>query len=301
MGTSAILVRVLDVAGRLQRKSHPSAEERRRNTRDFILNVAPDEKRRWALYFATGLLIIGLIVLTISCALGTGVNNEVADTAQQAGSSSGEVSVPEQGAILKQSALFSPAAKMQQVARSLASGTEAEAAIEPVALARGSFGEAYPAKSVSRPERGSPGVKDSSSLLDREVFAKTPKLEQSGDPAVKKQVEELLATVKSACESEDKETLLGMLDDQDPSFHKKYLTRAERLFRSFDDISVSFSGIKVYPLNEQEVLVKLHVRVEGAFSFTGAWKVISNSDQCFTLRRHGESDWRLCSVNQSNG
>jgi hypothetical protein len=114
---------------------------------------------------------------------------------------------------------------------------------------------------------------------------------------VSREVSELLARVEVACEKEDKETLVKILDDQDSQFRARYVADAERLFRSFNDITVSFSNVEVSPLTEEETLVNVHVRVEGAFALTGSWMVLSNADKAFTLRKKSASDWKLCSVN----
>jgi len=89
---------------------------------------------------------------------------------------------------------------------------------------------------------------------------------------------------------------VAILDEEGNSHHSSYIRTIERMFRSFDNISVSFSKISMEPVNEQEVLVKAHVKVEGAFAFTGGWKTLSNKDQSFLLRRHSGSNWKLCSI-----
>jgi hypothetical protein len=264
---------------------------------EFILNTAPDQKTRWAKYICAAFLIMCALILTISFGLDMSPDSALRGTGERSISPVGQAPASAQGTELKESGLQGSKATVHEMTRSLTAGAEAEAAIQQMTFP----GVTNPAEhhpvqiAYLEPEVGAPLTEAFSSPAGPGA---TRALKQTTRASLEKQVRNLLTEVESACEREDKQTLLAMLDERDPAFHAEYVGNAERLFKAFDDINVSFSGIKISPLNGDEVLVKAHVRVEGAFAITGSWTVLKNSDQSFTLRRRAGSGWRLCAVDR---
>ncbi|RJP23538.1 MAG: hypothetical protein C4520_06180 [Candidatus Abyssobacteria bacterium SURF_5] len=244
-------------------KPADAAKKRRRTTRDFIENTASDQRRLWIMYICAGLFIVGTAAFSISSILGTREMKGL-DADQPSVSAPAEPTPEETNQ--KKSALSVPKTHIQKMT-SAWTGAEAEAAIEPAPFTTSTTN--MKSRLITRPEI-------------------TP---------LTGEIEALLMMFQGACENEDKEALVALIDDQDQDFHSRYIRTAERLFRRFNGIDVSFSDIEVTPLNEDEILVNLHVRVEGEFSITGKWMVLKNSDQSFTLRKPNGSNWRLCSIN----
>ncbi len=290
MGISASIARMHGIAGQVFRKqdSSPPAGAAKRDAKAFILQPFEDRKK-WLLYIVSGIALVGITAFLISTAL---LNHPVAavltpadgiaDSAATAGAARRTMAQPE--------------GNVRKLARSLAGSAEAEAAVESASAVKPkrSVGSSSVTAAASKTFR--PSASPTEMMLSSPSLAAITKGGDGAGIPVDQQVRELLLSVEKACESEDKDTLVSMLDTTNTRFRDRYVANAERLFRRFNNIAVSFTGIRVTPLNEEEALVNVHVRVEGTLELTGGWMVLSNRDQCFTLRRNAGSDWKLCAV-----
>lgn len=266
MGTSVeLLKKGLAFLGFGSEADCMTACSRNRDVRAFIENGTSIQKKRWIAYVCGGFIIVGSCALLISFALGLGRANTMSDTDHQPSAQSEERAAPEK------TSLLAPRGKVQALASSL-SGAEAEASV----------------CSVTQPKQADWQQIRPAMLVEPASY--------SGNVALAEEVKKLFSVVEAACENEDKDKLVAILDEEGNSLHSNYIRTIERMFRSFDNISVSFSKVAVEPVNEEEVLVRAHVKVEGAFAFTGSWKTLSNKDQSFVLRRHSGSNWKLCSI-----
>jgi hypothetical protein len=271
MGTSAeLLKRGMAFLGFGSEPNRMTACAGNRDVRAFIENGTAIQRKRWIAYICGGFIIVGSCAFLISLALGLGKASEISGADHQPTAQSEERPAP------GKTSLLAPQTKIQALANSL-SGSEAEASICPVILSnQADRQQIKPAMLIEQTPTAGNKMRENAVLAE--------------------EVKNLFSIVETACENEDKDKLVAILDEEGNSLHSSYIRTIERMFRSFDNISVSFSKISMEPVNEQEVLVKAHVKVEGAFAFTGGWKTLSNKDQSFLLRRQSGSNWKLCSI-----
>jgi len=121
-------------------------------------------------------------------------------------------------------------------------------------------------------------------------------LPETKESSIVEQVHGLLASVDSAVESEDMELFLALLDQSESGFFNRQRRKAKFLFSKFDGIDGTYSDVKIEVLNDDEVAVNLHCKVEAAFARSGRPIVLFDGPQNVTLKKVTGAAWKICAI-----
>lgn len=113
---------------------------------------------------------------------------------------------------------------------------------------------------------------------------------------IDKQVHEVLKAASDAVRNENLDSFLELLDESDESFFRTQKIKAQVAFRQFDEIDGTYSDVKIKVLNENELAVNLHCKVDAAFAKSGRSIVLFNGDQNITLRKAAGAVWKICAI-----
>lgn len=115
-------------------------------------------------------------------------------------------------------------------------------------------------------------------------------------PSIDKQVHDVLKAASNAVRTEDLNSFLSLLDENEESFVRKQKIKAQVAFRQFDQIDGKYSDVKIEVLNDNELSVTLHCKVHASYAKSGRSIVLFNGDQNITLRKADGSVWKICAI-----
>jgi len=121
-------------------------------------------------------------------------------------------------------------------------------------------------------------------------------LGETGNPHIYKEVLALLKSASDAVKDENLESFLAHLDENESSFVRQQKLKAKIAFRQFDKIDGSYSDIKIKALNDSELAVNLHCKVNAAFAKSGRSIVLFDGAQNLTLRKAAGTVWKICAI-----
>lgn len=134
---------------------------------------------------------------------------------------------------------------------------------------------------------------EAEAAVESDVFEMS---ENSVESKLFEEIQGLISTAGEAFNSEDLDTFLSFLDDDDSTFFRYQRARARLAFRQFDEISGTYSDVKVRVLNEEKLVVDLHCKLDAAHARSGRPVVLYDGAQSFTLRKDAGSDWKICAI-----
>ncbi len=121
-------------------------------------------------------------------------------------------------------------------------------------------------------------------------------LGETGNPHIYKEVLALLKSASDAVKDENLESFLAHLDENESSFVRQQKLKAKIAFRQFDKIDGSYSDVKIKALNDSELAVNLHCKVNAAFAKSGRSIVLFDGAQNLTLRKAAGTVWKICAI-----
>ena len=68
------------------------------------------------------------------------------------------------------------------------------------------------------------------------------------------------------------------------------------MFKQFDQIDGTYSDIKIRVLNDNELAVKLHCKLQAAMARTGREMVLFDGKQDVILKRAAGAMWKVCAI-----
>jgi len=121
-------------------------------------------------------------------------------------------------------------------------------------------------------------------------------LGETGNPRIYKEVLALLKSASDAVKDENLESFLAHLDENESSLVRQQRLKAKIAFRQFDKIDGTYSDIKIKVLNDSELAVNLHCKVNAAFAKSGRSIVLFDGAQNLTLRKAAGAVWKICAI-----
>lgn len=112
------------------------------------------------------------------------------------------------------------------------------------------------------------------------------------------QVKALLKAASDAVRSENLESFLALLDENETSFVRLQKLKAKVAFRQFEKIDGTYSDVKIKVLNDDELAVNLHCKVNADFAKSGRRIVLFDDDQSLTLRKTPGTMWKICAIEE---
>jgi hypothetical protein len=113
---------------------------------------------------------------------------------------------------------------------------------------------------------------------------------------IDEQVHEVLKAASIAVKSENLDSFLNLLDESEESFVRQQKLKAKVAFRQFDKIDGKYSDVKIKVLNDNELAVDLHCKVDASYAKSGRSIVLFNGNQSITLRKVAGAVWKICSI-----
>jgi hypothetical protein len=110
------------------------------------------------------------------------------------------------------------------------------------------------------------------------------------------QVHALLKSASDAVRSENLESFLALMDENEESLIRKQKFKAKIAFRQFDEIDGAYTNVKIEKVNANELAVNLHCEVDATYTKSGRRIALFNGDQHITLRRTAGAEWKICSI-----
>ena len=236
------------------------------DTKQFLSDIR-GRRTRWPLLIAISLIAVSLLGYSASQMLFEKARSLSASEEQiGAGSSTADMEPSESGAnAVKLESMLQRPADTEKSNRMFAFSfqSEAEAAVED-GFALG-------------PEKQGKLAETQSSLIDA-------------------QVHKVLKAASDAVRSENLDSFLSLLDESEESFVRQQKFKVRVAFRQFDKIDGKYTDVKIKVLNDNELAVNLHCKVDAAYSRSGRSIVLFNGDQNITLRKAAGAVWKICSI-----
>ncbi len=119
----------------------------------------------------------------------------------------------------------------------------------------------------------------------------------TGDTRLRKEIHEVLHSVKHAVEGKNMDRLQDCFDEAGAESVQRQLAKAKKLFRYFEDISTAYSDIRIEEVDPNLVMVDLHCTIT-ASSRKGKDVVLFDDEQVFTLSRVSDGPWKISAVTE---
>jgi hypothetical protein len=111
------------------------------------------------------------------------------------------------------------------------------------------------------------------------------------------QTQRLLSSMRTAMQEENVGAFVSLLDESDSAFVRRQKEKAENLFSEFDNITESYSSVRVQDnAGGDRVVLALHRTMSGTLAETGRSVTLLDADQKFTLTKSGKSQWRIHAI-----
>jgi hypothetical protein len=285
-----------------------SRRERRFSIREILSCICRDV-RRHPLFILTGMLAVCLVLLPVCFARSDGRQSEtgeVGDLSERETTQENQVALsfrPEiQGQFEKGSpeGAYPVSVMMFRRVYPILSSADAEASQAAMSIDGSAI---YPLEIDAQPEevswsRSVPPAQSAAVALrfDEDAPARAKKAAVAKNATPAKAVRDLLSSVETALKSENLDSLLDHLDQTDYRFVIRQKAKAKMLFRQFDKISGTYSDVRVDVLDDARLEVRLHCKVQAAYSKDGSIKTLFDGDQKLILRKTDATTWKICSI-----